>query len=119
MTTKRKALTLSSGVARKTKKKKNPPAPAKPSRQGSFRNGTTAMPRSKRPVTRPQNEIIDDWNWAYAEYPTGRLDAYLGQQIAIVNGRILGAGEISVNLRESVATENHLDPESVVILYVD
>ena len=70
------------------------------------------------PRKRSQDEVLADWWWILlgADYETFR--PYLGKHIAVLNKRILGSGENSIQLRESVAKKHCLDPESVVIFFV-
>ncbi len=48
----------------------------------------------------------------------GDLDAYRGQYVAVLEGRILGSGYDPQLLRELLALKHHLDPNRIVTVYV-
>jgi hypothetical protein len=65
-----------------------------------------------------QQAVLEDFKWAFEQLQTGNLKPYQGQHVAIVNRQILGSGN-SVTLLDSVCAEHHLDPERVIVMFVD
>ncbi len=65
------------------------------------------------------SDILGDWKWVWAELEAGRLAAYRGQHVAVVSRAIVAAGLDPWQLRRSVVEALHLDPERVVVAFVD
>jgi hypothetical protein len=66
-----------------------------------------------------EEEVLRDWRWIHDQYRAGNLRKYLGQHIAVVEGKILGHAEPPVDLRAKIAKKHGLHPERVVIFCVE
>jgi hypothetical protein len=64
-------------------------------------------------------EILDEWRWIYQERQTDLFVPYGGQHIAVYRQQVLGASRDPLLLRRFLAETHHLDPERLVIFYVD
>jgi hypothetical protein len=64
-------------------------------------------------------ELLDEWQWIYQERQTERFDQYRGQHIAVLGKKAWATGSDAEVLRDHVALKYQLDPDRVVIAYVD
>jgi hypothetical protein len=62
--------------------------------------------------------VLEDIKAAYRQLESGALDAYPGQFAAFLDGRLVGTGPDSVDLRMKVSHERHVHPERVAIIHV-
>jgi hypothetical protein len=65
------------------------------------------------------SDILGDWKWVWAELEAGWLDAYRGQHVAVVERAVVAAGPDPWEVRRSAAEALHLDPERVVVYFVE
>jgi hypothetical protein len=70
------------------------------------------------PVPIPE-DVLDDWRWIYQERETGRFNQYAGQHIAVYRQQVLGAGRDPVLLAQVLAEKHHLDPNRLVMTYIE
>jgi hypothetical protein len=100
------------------------PAPEVPSMAKSTRK-PSRKPRRAAPAAPaddglyPYPEVLEDWSWLFDELKAGRLKPYAGHYVAVFEKRILGSGEDVTQLQRTVAADHHLDPDRLVIMYVD
>jgi hypothetical protein len=64
-------------------------------------------------------ELLDEWRWIYQERQTERFDQYRGQHIAVLGKRVWASGSDPELLRDHVALKYQLDPDRLVIAYID
>ncbi len=64
-------------------------------------------------------EILDEWRWIFRGREEGLFDAYAGQHIAVCGQKVLASGRDPDLLREEVARAHHIDPERLVVAYID
>jgi hypothetical protein len=62
--------------------------------------------------------VLEDIKAAYRQLESGALDAYRGQFAAFLDGRLVGTGPDSVDLRMKVSQERQVHPERVAIIHV-
>jgi hypothetical protein len=74
--------------------------------------------KAAEPFTIPE-EVLDAWRWIAEERQKGTFDDYRGQHIAVLDRQLLGAGRDPDLLRELLALKNKIDPERLVIAYID
>jgi hypothetical protein len=64
-------------------------------------------------------EIIDEWRWIFKGRDEGRFAEYAGQHIAVYGQKVLASGRDPDLLREEVARAHQIDPERLVVAYID
>jgi hypothetical protein len=62
---------------------------------------------------------VADWNWAHQQHEAGRLDEFRGEFVAVLQGRVIGHGSDPADLRQRLAGKHAVDPERLVVLYVE
>lgn len=65
------------------------------------------------------NAVLGDWRRAYELLEHGTLDLFRGRFVAVLNGELIGNGEDEGQLRSQCAKDKNIDPERVVVMYVD
>jgi hypothetical protein len=63
--------------------------------------------------------LLDDWWWMAQERAQGRFDEYRGQHIAVLGRKVVGADRNPMRLRSAMAAALNVDPERLVIAYID
>jgi hypothetical protein len=91
---------------------------SKSAKPQSVTGSAAAQPLPSRGAITLSN-ILGDWKWVRAELEAGRLDAYRGQHLAVVNRAVVAAGPDPWQVRHSAAEALHLDPERVVVYFVE
>src|SRR4051794_31850551 len=66
----------------------------------------------------PYPEILDDWNWLFDEYESGRLEPYLGKYVAVFEKKVLGGGDDPEALRQEFGTKLGVDPDRFVVMFI-
>jgi hypothetical protein len=86
---------------------------------------TSKHPRdSGKPKIPPQRrdsalaEVLEDYAAGYRLLDAGKLAAYAGQYVGIVDGAVVGAGEDAASLREQVARDRKLHPERIAVIHI-
>jgi hypothetical protein len=64
-------------------------------------------------------EILDAWRWIFKGREEGLFDQYAGEHVAVYKQKIWGSSLDSRLLREYVALKFQIDPEQLVIVYID
>jgi hypothetical protein len=64
-------------------------------------------------------EILDSWRWIYQGREEGLFDQYAGKHIAVFDRKVWGSSFDPDLLREYVALKYQLDPDRLVIAYID
>jgi hypothetical protein len=64
-------------------------------------------------------EILDSWRWIYQGREEGLFDQYAGKHIAVFDHKVWGSSFDPELLREYVALKYQLDPDRLVIAYID
>jgi hypothetical protein len=64
-------------------------------------------------------EILDSWRWIYKGREEGLFDQYAGKHIAVFDQKVWGSSYDPELLREYVALKHQLDPNRLVIAYID
>lgn len=64
-------------------------------------------------------EILDAWRWIFQGREEGLFDQYAGKHIAVFDRKVWGSSYDPELLREYVALKHHLDPDRLVIAYID
>ena len=81
------------------------------------------QPETARPpapgVADPRPEVLEDWKWVYEQMRTGGFERYRGQHIAVAGKKVLASASNPMSLREATAKEHHLDPNRLVLFYVE
>jgi hypothetical protein len=81
--------------------------------------GTNGKAVPTRPVRiRSQEDVDVDWWWILLDTTVEQRRPYFGKHVAVVDKKIVASAVRSSPLRENVAKQLHLDPESVVIHFV-
>lgn len=74
----------------------------------------TAEP--KLPLADP---VLADWRWVHVEAARGAFAAYQGSHIAVIGQQVVGHGTDQLTLRQETASRLGIDPDRVVVFYVD
>jgi len=85
-----------------------PAAPAEPAKPPA--------PAQEAPIP---EAVLDDWRWVNQERGTGRFDEHAGKHVAVLGREVLGSSWDPILLRQYLAEKHGLDPERLVIFYVD
>lgn len=64
-------------------------------------------------------EILDSWRWIYKDAEEGIFEQYAGKHIAVFDRKVWGSSYDPELLREYVALKYQLDPNRLVIAYID
>lgn len=64
-------------------------------------------------------EILDSWRWIFQGREEGSFDQYAGKHIAVFDRKVWGSSFDPELLREYVALKYQLDPDRLVIAYID
>ncbi|HZV08000.1 MAG TPA: hypothetical protein VE999_23150 [Gemmataceae bacterium] len=64
-------------------------------------------------------EILDSLRWIYLEAEPGSFEQYAGKHIAVFDRKVWGCSYDPDLLREYVALKYQLDPDRLVITYID
>ncbi|HEY7312324.1 MAG TPA: hypothetical protein VH643_23370 [Gemmataceae bacterium] len=64
-------------------------------------------------------EIVEDWRWIMKGREEGVFDSYAGKHVAVYQQKIWGSSLDAELLREYVALKHQIDPERLVIVYID
>jgi hypothetical protein len=67
----------------------------------------------------PSEETLDEWRWIYKVGAEGALAEYSGKHIAVFQQKVWESGRDPELLRKYVALKYGLDPERVVVAYID
>jgi hypothetical protein len=67
----------------------------------------------------PSEEVLDEWRWIYKAGEEGALAQYGGQYVAVFGQKVWESGQDPELLLKYVALKYGLDPERVVVAYVD
>jgi len=67
----------------------------------------------------PPEEEIEQWRWIYQGYEDKSLLPYVGQHIAVVNKQVIASHPSAWVLHDILRKEFHLDPDRVVIAFID
>lgn len=62
--------------------------------------------------------VLGDYRTAYELLEAGKLDAYSGQFVAFLNGRLIAAGPDSVDLRTKASRKKHVHPDRLAVIHV-
>jgi hypothetical protein len=72
------------------------------------------------PVDSPtQDKDLEEWRWLQEGRRNSLFDQYAGQHIAVVNQQTEASDPSLRRLRQVLAEQHHLDPDSVVTAYID
>jgi hypothetical protein len=64
-------------------------------------------------------EILDSLRWIYKDAEEGLFEQYAGKHIAVFDRKVWGSSYDPELLREHVALKYQLDPNRLVIAYID
>lgn len=64
-------------------------------------------------------EILDSWRWIHEDAEEGLFAQYAGKHIAVFERKVWGSSYDPDLLREYVALKYQLDPDRLVIAYID
>ena len=64
-------------------------------------------------------EILNEWRWIFKGREEGVFDLYAGRHVAVYQQKIWGNSLDAELLREHVALKYQIDPERLVIAYID
>ena len=64
-------------------------------------------------------EILNEWRWIFRGREEGVFDAYAGKHVAVYQQKIWGSSYDPDLLREYLALKHQIDPEKLVIVYID
>jgi hypothetical protein len=71
-------------------------------------------------LTEPFPEaVLADWRWVHQQKATGQFAEYAGMHVAVLDQKVLGASWDPILLRQTLAEKHHLDPQRLVVTYVD
>jgi hypothetical protein len=73
----------------------------------------------KLPLTPEGWAYLADLKWVNEEYNRGTWDQYAGNYIAVARKQLLGHGADLPALRERTARECGLDPDRILVIYVE
>src|SRR5437660_7992961 len=62
---------------------------------------------------------LDDWRWIFQARSDGSFEPYAGKHVAVLGKKVLGSGLDAELLREHVALTHQVEPNRLVIAYVD
>jgi hypothetical protein len=82
-------------------------------------SGAPPVPTGSEDLGPIPEEILDEWRWIMQGREEGLFDQYAGEHIAIYRQKVWGSSTDPVLLREYLALKYHLDPERLVIAYID
>lgn len=97
-------------------KPETPPVPSPPA---ATSGPLPAAPAEEAAPESVPEEILDEWRWIFKGRSEGLFDAYAGQHIAVCGQKVLASGRDPDLLREEVARAHHIDPERLVVAYID
>jgi hypothetical protein len=63
-------------------------------------------------------DVLADFAAAYRLLDHGELNEYRGQFVAVLDGRVVGAGPNPGKLRDQVSESHRVDPERLAIIHV-
>ena len=63
--------------------------------------------------------VLADWKWAFTQRESGGFAQYSGRYVAVLKQKDLADGDDPSQLRAHVATTHHVDPERIVVVFVD
>lgn len=63
-------------------------------------------------------DVKPDWEWLYAEANRGALYHLFGQNVAVCEGKVVGAGADHLELRIRLSKQYQRHPERFVITYL-
>jgi hypothetical protein len=63
--------------------------------------------------------VLVDWRLAEDYLAAGHFNEYRGKFVAVLKGELIGHGADPLKLRQKLARIHAVDPERLVILYVD
>jgi hypothetical protein len=63
--------------------------------------------------------VLQDWKAAYAALESGEVEQLRGQFVAVFDRQVIGHGPDQEILRAEMAQSKGVDPERIVIMYVD
>ena len=64
-------------------------------------------------------QILDEWRWIFHGREEGVFDDYPGKHVAVYQQKIWGSSYDPELLREYVALKYQIDPERLVVVYID
>ena len=64
-------------------------------------------------------DILNEWRWIMAARDRDDFEPYRGQHVAVYQQKIWGRSLDAELLREHLALKYHIDPEKLVIVYID
>jgi hypothetical protein len=64
-------------------------------------------------------EILDSWRWIFQGREEGLFDEYAGKHIAVFDRKVWGSSYDPELLREYVTLKHQLNPDRLVIAYID
>jgi hypothetical protein len=67
----------------------------------------------------PSDETLGEWRWIYKAGAEGSLAQYSGKHIAVFQQKVWDSGRDPELLLKYVALKFGLDPERVVVAYID
>src|SRR5262245_40355513 len=79
-------------------------------------SGKPKAPRQKRHDELA--DVLEDYAAGYRLLDAGKLAAYAGQYVGIVDGAVVGAGADAASLSEQVARERKLHPERIAVIHI-
>jgi hypothetical protein len=82
------------------------------------RPATEADPSAEESLY-PYPEILADWQWLFSEVATKQFDPHRGRHVAVFEKKILGSGKDEPQLRQDIAAQHNLDPDRLVIMFVE
>jgi hypothetical protein len=89
------------------------------SQEDAMSTGTRKQHPKKGPVPQhAQADVLADFATAYRLLDQGELNEYRGQFVAVLSGRVAGAGPNSGKLRDQVSEAHRVDPERIAIIHV-
>ncbi len=64
-------------------------------------------------------DVLEDWRFVSQGREAGAFDQYAGLHLAVFGQKVLESGPDPVRLRTEVAQKHQLDPDRLVIAYID
>jgi hypothetical protein len=76
-------------------------------------------PRTQSELGPIDEEIVEEWRWIMEARQRGDFDSYRGQHVAVYRQKIWGSSYDPELLREYIALKYQIDPERLVVVYID
>lgn len=80
---------------------------------------STSEPRSHSELGEIDEQIVNEWRWIMDARARGDFDDYPGKHVAVYQQKIWGSSYDPELLREFIALKHQIDPERLVVVYID